>query len=269
MSWGARLRGSEPQVARSDDGRGFALQFPRDHGWEHLYLTGAFETGTTDVLRRLLQPDDVTFDIGANIGWYTTLFGVRCPHGHSHAFEPEPGVFAELSTNCALNGLGSTVTLNNLGVSDRAGTTTIYRFAELPHGHSSLAPGLGTSPEGTACQVTTLDQYRAERGIERIDLIKVDVEGAELLVLNGADGVLSLAPPPMWVLEVNFDTSAAFGYTPPDLFRFLATRGEFLFFRIIGGWGKLVPMPRMDECAQSDNVLCVPAERAARVSRLV
>jgi FkbM family methyltransferase len=269
MSWGARLLGAEPQVARSDDGRGFALQFPRDHGWEHLQFTGTFETGTTDVLQRLLQPDDVTFDIGANIGWYTTLFGVRCPRGHCHAFEPDPEVFAELTTNCALNRLGNSVTLNNLGVSDRAGTTTIYRFAELPHGHSSLAPGLGARAEGTACQVTTLDRYRAERGIERIDLIKVDVEGAELLVLNGADRVRSGAPAPMWVLEVNFEASAAFGYTPPDLFRFLSTRGEFLFFRIIEGWGKLVPMDRIVECAQSDNVLCVPIERLARVAALL
>src|SRR3989442_1662279 len=100
-SWATRLVGEAPQPSRARDGRAFVLQFPRDRGWEQLWLRGTFETGTTKALRRVLRPDDLTFDIGANIGWYTTLFAQQCPGGRCHAFEPEPSVFAQLEANCA------------------------------------------------------------------------------------------------------------------------------------------------------------------------
>ena len=67
VSWGCGLLPDAPEVARSLDGRKFTLEFPRDRGWEYLYFAGTFEAGTTNVVRRLLRPDDVTFDVGANI----------------------------------------------------------------------------------------------------------------------------------------------------------------------------------------------------------
>ncbi|MSR05498.1 MAG: FkbM family methyltransferase [Gemmatimonadetes bacterium] len=269
MSWGTRLLRGTPQVVRLADDRRFALQFPRDRGWETLFFTRTFETGTTTVLRRVLRPDDVTVDIGANIGWYTTLFGRQCQLGHCHAFEPEPTVFGELAANCGLNGLGPGVTLNNMGLAEKPGTATIYRFDDLPHGHSSLSPTLGSKGHGVTCQVSTLDRYGAERGLSRVDLIKMDVEGAELMVLKGSETLFSLTPPPIWLLEVNFATSRAFGYQPSDLFAFLSARHDFRFFRVVGGWGKLVPMRDARECGPSDNVFCVPVERLDRISPLL
>ncbi len=268
LSWGGRLLGHEPVEARATDGRRFQLEFPRDRGWESLYFTGRFETGTTTLLRRLLRPDDVTIDVGANIGWYTTLFARHCPDGHCHAFEPDARVFAQLRANCALNGHGPGLTLNNAGLSDAAGTATIYRFAGVPHGHSSLSPAVGANGDGTPCQVTTLDQYQQDHALQRIDLIKVDVEGAELMVLHGSQRVLSSPKPPMWLLEVNFDTSRAFGYRPRDLFAFLTARGDYHLFRVVGGWGAFLPMRDPDDCGRSDNVLCVPVQHLDRIPAL-
>src|SRR2546426_6998090 len=159
MSWAVRVLGKTPQLLRASDGRQFVLQFPRDRGWEPLYFMETYETGTTNTVKGVLRADDVTFDVGANIGWYTTFFAKQCPHGHCHAFEPEPSVFAELVANCALNEIGTNVSLNELGVADRPGQAMIYRFAERPHGHSSLAREDGKDGRGGPCETTSLGHY--------------------------------------------------------------------------------------------------------------
>jgi FkbM family methyltransferase len=269
VSWGRGLLPSEAEAAPSLDGRKFRLRFPRDRGWEYLYFAGTFEAGTTQVLGRLLRSDDVTFDIGANIGWYTTFFALHAPRGHCHAFEPQPAVFNELVANCDLNGLAANVTLNNVGVGEREGNATIHAFGDGHHGHASLAPVLGEPVRSTACWITTLDQYRRAHSVERIDFVKVDVEGAELMVLKGAESVFQLDPSPIWLLEINVDTSRVFGYTPLDLLQFLAERDDFRFFRIVGAWGQLVPMNRLEDCAHADNVLCVPPGRWLRMGDIV
>src|SRR6266550_1647427 len=266
MSWGRRFLPHHAEVLRSLDGRRFALGFPRDHGLEQLYFAGVFEAGTTRVVRRLLREDDVTFDVGANVGWYTTLFGLQAPRGHCHAFEPQPSVFDELATNCRLNGVGANVTLNNVGVVDREDSATIYHFGDLTHGHSSLSPVLGRPAEATACKITSIDEYRRAHSIERIDFVKVDVEGAELLVLKGAQSVFGLKPSPMWLLEMNYDTSRAFGYTPVNLPQFLAEQDDFRFLRIAGASGALRSMSGIEDWAHGDNVLCIPPGQRSRLS---
>jgi FkbM family methyltransferase len=269
MSWGRGLLPEDPEVVHAVDDRKFALRFPRDRGWEQLYFAGIWEAGTTEVLRRLLRSDDVTFDIGANLGWYTTLFALQAPGGHCHAFEPQPSVFEELVANCRLNGIEANVTLNNVGVADCQGSATIYDFRDLPHGHASLSPVLSRPAQATACKITTIDEYRQAHSIERIDFVKVDVEGAELLVLKGSQSLFDLKPSPMWLLEINCDTSRAFGYVPLDLLQLLAARDDFRFFRIVAASGELLPMKRIDDCAHADNVLCVPPGHWARVSDIV
>lgn len=268
MTYGARLLGPVPRVGVSRDGRKFLLQFPRDRGWERLYFARTFETGTTELLGRLLRPSDVTFDVGANIGWYTTLFAAQCPRGRCHAFEPEPEIFEELARNCALNGIAERVKLNNLGLGATGGATTIYRFAGVPHGHTSLSSQVGADARGVGCRITTVDEYCVQRGLKRVDLIKVDVEGAELGVLQGAQSLLASGQSPIWVFEVNYLTSRAFGYAPPDLFRHLSEREAFRFFRVVQGGGRVLPMRSVSDCGQSDNVLCVPPAHQDRIAWL-
>src|SRR2546426_2920097 len=88
VSWGCGLLPDAPEVARSLDGRKFTLEFPRDRGWEYLYFAGTFEAGATNVVRRLLRPHDVTFFVGADICWYTTLLCLYPPPRHRHSFQP-------------------------------------------------------------------------------------------------------------------------------------------------------------------------------------
>ena len=268
MGLGARILGEGPHNVTCRDGRRFQLRFPRDHGWEQLYFLKTFETGTTDTLRAILRADDITFDIGANIGWFTTLFAQTCSQGHCYSFEPLPSVFDELAVNCHLNLAETKVTLNNLGVGDQAGEATIYFPSELSHGYSSVSPKVVSGGTPIRCTMTTVDQYVREQNVVRLDLIKVDVEGAELSVLNGADALIRRPNAPIWLLEVNSRTSAAFGYRPPDLLAFLNERQRHQFFRIAEGWGQLMPMRNLEDCAHADNVLCVPYSRLDRLKPL-
>src|SRR2546425_10948131 len=87
---GRYLLDTDPLATTAADGRRFLLEFPRDRGYESVAVLGEFETGTTEALSRALRPSDVVFDVGANLGWYTTLFATQCSRGACHAFEPSP-----------------------------------------------------------------------------------------------------------------------------------------------------------------------------------
>ncbi len=267
MSLGTRLLGRGPHPVTCRDGRRFQLQFPKDRGWESLYFLRTFETGTTRTLRRILRSDDVTLDVGGNIGWYTTLFARACPQGHCHAFEPLPVAFEELAVNCSLNGINN-VTLNQVAIGDEPGEAAIYIAPRLPHAYASVSRAVVPDGAPVRCRVTTVDQYVRQQQLSRVDLVKVDVEGAELMVLKGARTLIGSPNAPAWLLEVNNRTSVAFGYRPPDLFRFLAGLGRFHFFRISEGWGDLAVMRNLEDCAHADNVLCVPEARLNRMEVL-
>jgi len=269
MSLGARILGTGPHVVCSCDNRRFKLRFPRDCGWERLYFLRTFETGTTEALSKILRADDVTIDVGANIGWYTTLFARSCPRGQCHTFEPQPSVFQELADNCALNGLDGNVTLNNMAVGAESGVGRIYSPTTLPHPYASISIEAAEGGAPTACRMTSLDAYVSNRGLSRVDLVKVDVEGAELMVLQGAEGLIRRVDSPLWLLEMNVRTSRLFGYVPSDLLEFLASRQRFQFFRIVDGWGSFEPMRNLRDSLHADNVLCVPPARMERLGCLV
>jgi FkbM family methyltransferase len=252
-------------LARTSRDGNYVLRFPGDHGWEPLYFEETFETGTTELLKELLRPDDVAFDIGANIGWFTVIFARGVPGGSCHSFEPQPAVFARLRQTCDQNHVGSNVTLNQAAVGDHEGMVELYIFGNLGLGQSSLSP-LGHRDYSVASvPLVTLDAYLTSQKLGRVDLIKMDAEGAELSVLKGAEGVLALESPPIWILEMNTKTAQAFEYAPRDLLEFLSKRGKYHFYRIIHGWGKTLAMRSLSDFEHGDNVLCVPEGRLDRV----
>ncbi|HSF42721.1 MAG TPA: amino acid adenylation domain-containing protein [Thermoanaerobaculia bacterium] len=160
-----------------------------------------------------LRDGDCVFDVGANIGSFTLFAHTRARELEVYSFEPIPPTFDALKANVELYGLGATVF--NCGLSDRAEAAdfTFYperaglsgRYAD-PRLDRSIArsiirSGLGGGEissgdierwldaeyrsETHRCELRTLSSIIAERGVERIDLLKVDVERAELDVLGG------------------------------------------------------------------------------------
>lgn len=163
--------------------------------WYHL---GIYEPETSRFLAAHLRPGDTFWDLGANAG-YHTLMGARAvgATGRVVAVEPDPYTCEILREQLALNGIGN-CTLVQAAVSDRAGGTVLIRRASDPRGNALQQidnPAIDNK-EGDAIQVPclTLDHLALRHPAPR--LIKMDIEGAEVLALPGGRALLSGAERP-------------------------------------------------------------------------
>lgn len=141
-------------------------------------LGGTYEPEQTRLFEELLRPGHTVLDVGANVGYYTLLASVLVGDpGRVHAFEPEPRNAGFLRRHASLNRRGN-VRVEQAAVSDREGT------ARFDFGSGS---GTGHLADSGAIEVRTLslDDYCAQHGLAP-HAIKIDVEGAEMSVLQGA-----------------------------------------------------------------------------------
>jgi FkbM family methyltransferase len=169
----------------------------------------------TDSVMAAIKPhvkaDSVCLDVGANIGLYSLGLSALVPQGKVYAFEPSPSTFAHLQSNLEVNG-ASNVSAYNLAASDSTGTVLFHDFSYFSAGAFSSDVGSLLSSESYGSQAyeaatVTLDEFVADQQLDRVDFVKVDVEGAELLVLAGAEKTLATYRP-LVVLEFN-----TFGFT--------------------------------------------------------
>jgi FkbM family methyltransferase len=186
---------------------------------------GGYETFERALISRLARGAEVVFDIGANIGWYSLHIAQQEPQARIYAFEPVPTTHERLLANLARNVAGNRVTPVKDGLTDKPGSFDMFVPATSGSPAASLNelhPGEGS--RRVSCRFTTLDQFVEDNGVDRLDFLKCDVEGAELRVLKG--GVKSLERfRPMVVIELLRKWSAAFGYHPNDVLDLFAGLG--------------------------------------------
>jgi len=182
-----------------------------------------YEAAETRTMLAALTDGMVVFDIGANIGWYSMLFARHFPALEIHAFEPLPYFSEFLQRNVTANGLADRIQVHTVGFSDESRTVEIF----LDRGNATNASMRNVADSETASavavEVTELDAWCAERQL-RPDFIKCDVEGAELLVMQGARGLLADAPPVIF-LEMLRKWAKPYGYHPNDLIGLLSGVG--------------------------------------------
>lgn len=156
-----------------------------------IYLLGAYEPRTVRNYQRVIRKGDIVFDIGANIGAHTLHFArLVGPSGHVFAFEPTDFAVAKLRANLALNpGLAPRVTLQqSFLVADRADQPPhdIHSSWPVAHHHVGLHPHhLGKSQPLAGSTTITADDFCTSARIDRIDFLKIDVDGFEYPVLRG------------------------------------------------------------------------------------
>ena len=169
----------------------------------HLVGGGVWEPSETAVFLAQLREGMCIFDVGANIGYYTLLAARAVgPSGCVYAFEPEPGNFGLLTRNVVENGFAS-VRLVHAAVSNREGTVRLH-LDEANFGAHSLEAGSVRTSAGRSVEVETvrLDRFVEEaRSFEAGVLVKVDVQGAEALVVEGGLRLLGL-PKVTLLLEI-------------------------------------------------------------------
>ena len=179
----------------------------------YLSLGGHFEYGTEILYRKVIRSDMVVVDIGANVGIYT-LHALKAG-AEVYAFEPTPETFNILLHNVALNGFeySPKVHLYNSAVSDREEMT---EFAVVSNscGHNSM---FRENKDDKIIRVPTVRLDDTLDGI-KIDCFKVDVEGAEMLVLNGMESLLKNNASVVGFVEFAPGNLRRSGIEPRDLY---------------------------------------------------
>ena len=185
------------------------------------------EFSEREVFRALehhVRPGDTVLDVGANVGVYTMLLARWiAPSGRVHAFEPAPDAFRLLTDHLALNGLSHAAVVTRAAVGDDIGRVQFRTVGAGGLGHTVAVPLHHATVGSDIIEVaaTTIDAYCAEHDL-RPDLIKVDVEGAEMNVLRGAARTL-IEHRPIVVVEVHPDALRSRGVTEATFCEFLAS----------------------------------------------
>jgi len=210
---------------------GIGARFRRDCRADAAYLSDPDlreEEQKTAVLEEL-RDDDVVYEIGAHIGLWAVFLAQRVSRGELHAFEPDAGNRSQLEANLALNP-ATNVTVHDFAIGDRSGTAPFAVYAEERDARNSLVPTEGHSK---IIDVATLrlDDVPARLGIPEPTALKIDVEGAEGLVIAGA--AAQLEGPALRLVYVEcHKRMRRTGWTPERLLGRLEGAG----FLIVGRW---------------------------------
>ena len=163
------------------------------------FSLGQYEPYVMDALCQFCRPGMTVFDIGANAGYLTLLMSRLVGYsGHVHAFEPIPENFKYLSMTLQMNGIGN-VTLHQLAISDQSGEAQM-NYVGVFDGFATLTDGgheyyKGKSTDTISVKTVRLDQFCKYMGITEINLVKMDIEGAELRALAGMSQILAIRRP--------------------------------------------------------------------------
>lgn len=242
---------------RIRDGREFLVDLTEELH-QGVFFLGEYERAVTDIILSVVLSGDVCLDIGANFGWYTTLLSRACLEGEVHAFEPMPDVFGELKQNLELAGEPENVRLNNLALGDESKMIDIHRFKGVSSAYSSFSADREGDYETFSIPMVTLNSYLTENQVRDIDFIKIDVEGAELMFLNGATDLFKQKTPPLIMAEMALATTKGFGYLPNDLIEFISERAAYDFYAVNDSDGTLKKIEGFAADDIGANVLCVP-----------
>jgi FkbM family methyltransferase len=226
----AEYPGPLPAVLRDSQGLLFEVS-DRDDATA-LVNRGHFERDEIELASRYLRPGMTAIDVGANRGAFTASMARSvAPDGVVHAFEPGAAARAQLARTLELNGIGN-VEVVAAAVADGVGEAALAHYGAGFESWSSLVRREIDLGETLMLPVTdetvptlTLDDYCAERGIARIDVLKVDVEGAEPLVLAGGARLLGSHAIDVTLIEVSDSTLSAAGATSHDLLDVLERAG--------------------------------------------
>jgi FkbM family methyltransferase len=206
LSFGRKLVGKDDSTIVQR--RGIRYQLDLSEGIDFsIYVLGAFEPGTQRTLQKLVKPGDTVFDIGANIGAHTLNMAKSAGRsGKVYAFEPSDFAFAKLKRNLALNPelQSRTYPRQILLAASSAEPPEREIYASWPLRsdgtvHPKHRGRLVTVEHAT---VEALDDFVNREGITRLDLIKIDVDGHELPVLQGASETLRRFQPTL-VMEMS------------------------------------------------------------------
>ena len=189
---GRALLRSRVWTVEKGAGTGLKLRYPQNI----TYVMGDNEVPVQQEIARQLRPGDVFYDIGANMGFFSLIAGrLIGPKGHVCAFEPHPRNAPTVAENARLNGLAH-MQVFDVAIGD--GTRRdVLQMTDWDGGGalSGYAVGPNELVTPTEVQVMSLDDLIAEKALPLPTFVKIDVEGAEMEVIDGMVGTIARCKP--------------------------------------------------------------------------
>lgn len=233
-----------------------------EHMGSQIFWRGAYSGDQLRQLKRFLTSGATFIDIGANQGEFT-VYASRLvgDTGRVISFEPVDSVREKLWRNIRINALQNVI-VQSWALGDSNGSFPIFsqleQFADGTQ-HLGLATLFETEERGTVIQqvqVRRLDDIVAEKGINRVDVVKIDIEGGEFAAFKGASSLLARYKPVLF-FELDKGNCRAAGYEPDELLAWL--RGFNYQFSSIEDGGTLRSLQEPSSMRDFMNILATPA----------
>ena len=227
-------------------------------------FTGTFELCERQFMERFLKTGMTVLDIGAHHGFYTILAAKKVGStGNVLAFEPSPREREKLLVHLRLNRTRNKVSVCAVALGRETAEATLYVVAGRDTGCNSLRPPAVTEPTRTVeVPVTSIDTFLVQQNVTEVNFIKIDAEGAELGILEGAEELLGRRPRPVILAELADSRTSPWGYSASAIYDLLVSKGYCWF--AITQHGKLRAYPRTDYFGT--NLVAFPYERVAETN---
>lgn len=231
----------------------------------HLFFLNEYETIETDIITKVIKPGDYVFDVGANFGWFTTLMSrLVGDAGKVYAFELAPNIAQECQRNIKLNHAEKNVILEDIALGD-VDQNVEYIYSEslgLANLRTDGLQGAGTLHTASG-RMTSLDHYIEKNAISKVNLIKCDVDGAEVIFLKGARDTISRHLPVI-VIEASGEHGRSSSH---EIFEELS-KYNYKFFSLHHK-SRLRPIAVSDFYGRfKSNILCLPLEKISLLKSL-
>lgn len=226
-----------------------------DRGVElSIHETGTYEKGVVSFIEKYMDPKGMLIDVGANIGHLSIFTAVKFPESKIHSFEPHPKTREILEFNIGLNKCRN-ISVHSEALGNEVGEAFIYDNWQVNRGGASLI--VKDDTEGSRVQLRPLDDCSFQ---QHATILKIDVEGFELTVLEGAKALIQSNRP---ILIVEISGRGAMGCTPEEIFKFIQSLNDYRIFKLKGGKerrSELIEIVSNSELPQHDNLFCLPKD---------
>ena len=186
-----------------------------------------YEPIETDIVKSNVKKNDIVVDVGANIGLHTlNMARIVGNTGQVFAFEPDPSNFEILKKNVKINNYKNII-LEQKAVGDKHGRTTLYQ-SDHPGKHR-IFPQTEQAKSQVQVELTNLDNYFDSDMTNKINFIKIDVEGLEFNVLKGMKNILKNSKKIKILFEFMPENTMEVGFTPIELLNYL-TSNDFKLY---------------------------------------
>lgn len=231
-----------------------------EHMESQIFWYGKYCRDIPTQLKRFLRPGMTFFDVGANIGEVSMLAAKYVgPSGKVFSFEPFPGLAERLRRHKALNKFEQVEVIEaalgkEAGQAQLLAASGLYRDGTANSGMVTMFRSEKRNTNAGWAKIMRADDFVQERGIKEINMMKIDIEGAELSMLEGSSNILRNFRPNI-IIEINNETCLSAGYNPIEILDLLEEY-DYKFFRL---WRRGIALPLDKKNIRAwQNVLCIP-----------